>query len=297
MDNTTTNQAHGRAATQSGAASQFACSAWLGCVRPNYPARRIGNGAGGAEWAEFPFYVGLDDLYYAFRFERSFISVNRLRARKSPFKVNKWSMDSGAFTEVTTHGGYRTEPEEYAKEIERWRLCGNMEAAVCQDYMCEPFVTAKTGLTVRDHQRLTIERFDRLRAATAAPLLPVLQGFKPHEYREHLADYGHRLALGARVGVGSVCKRQSKPEVISVILYAITDMRPDLKWHMFGLKKTALAYSSIRSMIFSADSMAWSYHARRNKRSAHDWREAKQFEEDIQHMELNHTPHQPQLCL
>lgn len=57
----------------------------------------------------FFFYVGLDDLYYAFRFSHSFISVNRLRERKSPFKVNDWIMDSGAFTEITTHGGYRTE--------------------------------------------------------------------------------------------------------------------------------------------------------------------------------------------
>lgn len=257
------------------------CSAWLGCVRSNQSERRIGNGVGGAEWAEFSFYVGLDDLYYAFRFSHSFISVNRLRGRKSPFKVQNWIMDSGAFTEVTTHGRYRTEPEEYAKEIERWRLCGNMEAAVCQDYMCEPFVTAKTGLTVRDHQRLTIERFDRLRAATAAPLMPVLQGFKPHEYREHLADYGHRLAHGARVGVGSVCKRNSHPAMIEYILGGIKADRPDLRLHGFGLKLTALHRPGIRALLYSADSMAWSLNARKNGRNAHDWREAAAYAKRI----------------
>lgn len=86
----------------------------------------------------FRFYVGLDDLYYAFRFQRAFISINRLRDRKSDFRVNDWIMDSGAFTEITTYGRYRTTPEDYGKEIERWRHCGNMEMAVCQDYMCEP---------------------------------------------------------------------------------------------------------------------------------------------------------------
>ena len=230
-----------------------------------------------SEWSKFRFYVGLDDLYYAFRFERSFISVNRLRDRKSPFRVQNWIMDSGAFTEVTTHGHYRTEPEAYAKEIERWIGCGNMELAVCQDYMCEPFVTAKTGLTVRDHQRLTIERFDRLRAATTAPLMPVLQGFKPNEYREHLAEYGARLEYGARVGVGSVCKRNSHPAMIEYILRGIKADRPDLRFHGFGLKLTALHRPAIRAMLYSADSMAWSLNARKNGRNAHDWREAEAY--------------------
>lgn len=227
--------------------------------------------------AQFSFYVGLDDLYYAFRFSHSFISVNRLRDRRSAFKVNNWIMDSGAFTEITTYGGFRAEPEEYAKEIERWRHCGNMEAAVCQDYMCEPFVTAKTGLSVQDHQRLTIERYDRLRAATDAPLLPVLQGFKPGEYREHLAEYGDRLPYGARVGVGSVCKRNSHPAMIEHILSGIKQDRPDLRLHGFGLKLTALHRPGIRALLYSADSMAWSLNARKNGRNAHDWREAEAY--------------------
>lgn len=204
------------------------------------------------------FYVGLDDLYYAFRFERAFISVNRLRERRSHFRVNRWIMDSGAFTEVTTHGGYRTEPEEYAQHIERFRDCGEMELAVAQDWMCEPHVLAITGHTVEEHQRFSIERYDRLRAATTAPLMPVLQGYKPQEYREHLRAYGHRLAHGARVGVGSVCKRNNHPAVIEHILRGIKTDRPDLRLHGFGLKLTALHRPCIRTLLHSTDSMAWS---------------------------------------
>ena len=38
-------------------------------------------------------------------------------------------------------------------------------------------------------------------------IMPVLQGYKPEEYIEHLNMYGSRPSLGAWVGVGSVCKR------------------------------------------------------------------------------------------
>lgn len=206
----------------------------------------------------FNFYIGLDDLYYAWRFDKCFISVNRLRERKSPFRVNNWIMDSGAFTEITTHGRYRHEPEVYAAEIERWRNCGTMELAVSQDYMCEPFVLKLTGLTVADHQRLTIERYDRLRNATDAPLMPVLQGFTPNDYLRHLVAYGHRLMPGMRVGVGSVCKRNSHPAVIEYILRQIKGARPDLRLHGFGLKMTALQRPEIRRLLHSSDSMAWS---------------------------------------
>lgn len=228
------------------------------------------------------FYVGLDDLYYAFRFERAFISVNRLVSRRTHFAVNNWIMDSGAFTEITKHGRFRTSPEEYAKLIDRWRWCGGMEMAVAQDYMCEPFVIEKTGLSVVEHQRLTIERYDALRACTEAPLLPVLQGFKPREYREHLAAYGNRLTTGMRVGVGSVCKRNGHPAMIEHILRGIKADRPDLRLHGFGLKLTALHRPEIRRLLYSADSMAWSLNARKNGRSAHDWKQADAYRERIE---------------
>lgn len=227
------------------------------------------------------FYVGLDDLYYADRFDRAFISVNRLWKRRSHFAVNDWILDSGAFTEITTHGRYRTEPVDYANEINRWRHCGNMEIACSQDWMCEPFVTAITGFTVQQHQQFTVERFEALCAMTDAPLMPVLQGFKPSDYVSHVGMYLDLLKHGARVGVGSICKRNSHPQIIEYILKQIKAVRPDLRLHGFGLKLTALRRPCIQSLLYSADSMAWSFHARKNGRNAHDWREAKAFEDKI----------------
>jgi hypothetical protein len=90
------------------------------------------------------------------------ISVNRLRRRKSDFAVKDWVMDSGAFTELFRFGHYRHSVQEYAQCIKRWRTCGNLLAAVAQDMMCEQVILERTGLTIADHQRLTIERYDEL---------------------------------------------------------------------------------------------------------------------------------------
>src|SRR4029078_13562171 len=108
------------------------------------------------------FYVGLHQVSDAQHFERSFISINRLRNRKSAFYVMDWIMDSGAFTEISKHGHYRHSVEEYVKQIERWRHIGNMQAAVTQDWMCEPFIVSKTGKSVHEHQKLTIDRYDEI---------------------------------------------------------------------------------------------------------------------------------------
>lgn len=223
------------------------------------------------------FFTGLHQPSDAKHFQASFVSVNRLIGRKKPFAVGDWIMDSGAFSHMLRDGEHMP-VAQYAAEVKRWAGNGNLLAAVTQDYMCEPFILAKTGLTVRDHQRLTVERYDDLlRHETGVYILPVLQGYEPHEYAEHVAMYGDRLGYGAWVGVGSVCKRNSNPEAIKEVLETILAVRPDLKLHGFGLKLTALSYGPIRDMLFTADSMAWSYSARMKGRNGNSWLEAKDF--------------------
>lgn len=198
-------------------------------------------------------------------------------------------MDSGAFTEISTHGRYRHDVSDYAAEIRRWKDNGNLLAAVAQDYMCEPFIVAKTGLTVHQHQQLTVQRYDALLAEDVGVyVLPVLQGFAPADYVDHLAMYGDRLAHGQWVGVGSVCKRNGDPRAVAAVLLAIKRKRPDLKLHGFGLKTTALADPLIRSLLHTADSMAWSFHARKNGRNANDWREAVRWTNAIEDRPVQH---------
>lgn len=188
------------------------------------------------------------------------VSMTALRRRKSDFMVGDWVLDSGAFTEVARYGGYRFPVEEYALQILRWSRCGRLLAAVAQDFMCEPFVLARTGLTVGIHQALTIDRYDNLlRLVPGIPIMPVLQGYRTSDYLKHLADYGDRLTPGMWVGVGSVCRRNGSPEEVADILRAVKLLRPDLHLHGFGLKLTALQNREVRDLLFSADSMAWSY--------------------------------------
>ncbi len=229
------------------------------------------------------FFTGLHQPSDARHFDAAFVSVKRLRGRKAPMQVGDWIMDSGAFSEISQHGHYRHSVAEYAEQIRRWSTNGNLLAAVAQDWMCEPFIVAKTGLSVQEHQRLTVERYDALlREDTAGVyVMPVAQGFTPGSYVEHLRMYGARLAQGQWVGVGSVCKRNGDPRQVAAVLLAIKRERPDLRLHGFGLKTTALADPLVRAQLETADSMAWSFAARREGRNPNDWQEAKRWASNI----------------
>lgn len=227
------------------------------------------------------FFVGLHQPSDCRHFERSFVSINRLRKRKSDFEVGDWIMDSGAFTEVSTHGTYRFDVSEYGHEINRWKTVGNMLAAVSQDWMCEPWIIQKTALSVEEHQIRTFHRWMALKSYTDHYVMPVLQGYQITDYLAHLTRYGCMLKHEAWVGVGSVCKRNGDVQQIEDILTAIKAVRPDLRLHGFGLKTTALESQRVWNLLHSADSMAWSFAARRQGRNANDWREAKAFEERI----------------
>ena len=225
------------------------------------------------------FFVGMHQPCDAGKVRGAFVSVHRLKGRKSAFPARRWIMDSGAFRTIELNGGYPDPVEAYAAEIRRFARCGTLLAAVGQDYMCEPFMLAKTGLTVADHQRLTIERYDALLACdvSGVRIMPVLQGYAPADYASHVRQYGDRLGPRAWVGVGSVCKRNSSPGAIEGVLLAIKRERPDLRLHGFGVKKTSLGSQLVRDLLFSADSMAWSFAARYEGRNRNDPAEAVRY--------------------
>lgn len=235
------------------------------------------------------FFVGLHQPSDAQHFDAAFISVNRLRKRKSFFQVKDWIMDSGAFTEVVKHGGYRYSVAEYASHIKRFKTCGNLLAAVTQDFMCEPFVLEMTGKTVAEHQQMTVDRYDALLAEnTGVYIIPVLQGYAPEEYVDHLRLYGDRIKPNMWVGVGSICKRNANVKSIEGVLLTIKRERPDLRLHGFGVKTTALSSGLVRELLHTADSMAWSFAARLNGGNSNDWREAASFATNIDVMQVQH---------
>ena len=237
------------------------------------------------------FYPGLHQPADAQHFPLACININRIWGRKKPVECDDVIVDSGAFRELFLHGAYRHSVNVHAAELYRLHSCGviRISTAVAQDYMCEPFIIAKTGLTVEEHQRLTIQRYDdliiELERLFNGPIpfhvMPVLQGFSPESYVKHIKMYGGRLKLGMWVGVGSVCKRQGNPRSIMAVLQAIHAARPDLRLHGFGVKITALLHAGVRELLSTADSMAWSTAARWEGRGRNDWREAKAFADRI----------------
>lgn len=197
-----------------------------------------------------------------------FISAVRLRARckhKLPKAVVRWALDSGGFSELSLHGRWTIDPEQYAAEVIRWALeIGMLDWAAIQDWMCEPHILAKTGKTVLEHQRLTIDSLITLRRlAPQISWVPVLQGWSISDYQRHVEMYrdaGVDLTSEAIVGVGSVCRRQGTKEGAAIMR---TIHKLGISVHAFGIKTQGLHVFGDR--IASADSMAWSFVARKRE--------------------------------
>lgn len=192
-----------------------------------------------------------------------FVSLNTIGRYKKPKPATaRWCLDSGAFSEVSSKGGWFKTAKEYAAQITYLReTVGPMDWAAPQDWMCEPFITAKTGKTVAEHQRLTVDNFLELRSLGMDCVIPVLQGWAKSDYLAHLDMYassGVKLSSEKTVGVGSVCRRQGTEEAWGIFrsLYS-----QGLNLHGFGVKKTGL--EKYGCLLQSADSLAWSFAARR----------------------------------
>ncbi len=194
--------------------------------------------------------------------QRLCVSRVRLTERKTfPRATVPWMLDSGAFSEIGTHGHWRTSPKQYAADVRRFsREIGLLAHVGPQDWMCEPVMLKKTGLTVAEHQSRTTVNYLRLRDLGVPGLFPVLQGWTADDYLRHIDLYERHVDLGRLplVGVGSVCRRQGGDEIAD-LLRRLHDQ--GLRLHGFGVKVQGLM--KIACSLTSADSMAWSYAARR----------------------------------
>jgi len=198
------------------------------------------------------------------------VSARRLRRRKDPARLPKavapWVLDSGAFSELFLYGKFATSAMQYISEVRFWRdQIGQMQWATSQDWMCEPFIIEKTGLSVAEHQRRTISNYLLLRQlAPDLPFVPVLQGWTLEEYLRHDEDYAARgvdLRQQPLVGLGSICRRQGTAEAEEII-HELARGR-GLRLHGFGFKLQGL--KRVCRLLASADSMAWSFAARRSE--------------------------------
>lgn len=200
-----------------------------------------------------------------------FVSAVRLRARckrKLPRARVPWALDSGGFSVIQGPEGYPQTAEQYAAEVRRWSTeIGHLDWAAIQDWMCEPVKLALTGYTLEEHQRRTVRSWVELRAiAPDLPWVPVLQGFSHAEYlrcADFYAAVGTDLTHLPVVGIGSVCRREDTAEAERII----RDLAGrGFSLHGFGFKLGGLERCS--DVLASADSLAWSYGARRRSAEA-----------------------------
>jgi hypothetical protein len=245
------------------------------------------------------YYTGIDDPVRAYmlnehkNIELGFmLSANRIKNRKKEIaNKGKWMLDSGAFTQIKDHGEFTISEDKYVDIIKRHED-SNLVCAVTQDYMCEQFILDITGKSVREHIRMTVQRYFNLlkkmrKAGCSTMLLPVLQGVDAEDYAECLSlyeegwrrlerKYGFLYRFGGdeftrphRIGFGSMCKRNGNPGPVESILDQLEDRLRKFKIHLFGFKTTGLNIKwEIASRIESADSFAYSMRDR--KYNAHE---------------------------
>lgn len=203
-----------------------------------------------------PHWLGLVDVPLV-------VSRRTLCNRRSfPRALGPWGLDSGGFTELDTRGRWEYPAIEWAKLARRLHdEIGNVAWIAPQDWMCEPRIRERTGLSVAEHQRLTVDNYlDLCSLDIGLPWLPVLQGWEPDDYRRCVDLYGRAgvdLTACSLVGLGTVCRRQATRE-IGALVATLAESR--LRLHGFGVKMSGLA--AYGWALASSDSMAWSLDGR-----------------------------------
>jgi len=223
---------------------------------------------GGAVGGGVEFYLGTHQPgWLSWATVPLYVSDRRLRRyRRLPKGRTSWALDSGGFTELSTHGSWDhgPAPRQYVDAVRCYRdQIGCLAWAAPQDWMCEPWILAKTGLTVAGHLRRTVDNYVELRdLAPDLPFVPVIQGWRHDDYltcSELYTAAGVDLNAAPVVGLGSVCRRQATGEAADIV----NGMRASGigRLHGFGIKVLGLRRYGQR--LASADSLAWSYTARR----------------------------------
>lgn len=205
---------------------------------------------------------------------RSSFYKNGVRRKSFPRAKGPWALDSGGFSEIKAHGKWTVSPEQYVEDVHVFSAeVGKLQWAAIMDWMCEEQQLTRTGLKVKDHQRLSTDSYLTLKdLAPRLPWTPVLQGWTLGDYEDHVEHYaraGVDLRKSPLVGVGSVCRRQATLTAGFLFQHLASE---GLKLHGFGLKTDALVprrpsesspvYKLIRDSLVSADSQSWSLQAR-----------------------------------
>ena len=229
---------------------------------------------------------------------------NRLTRPSYPVANRPLVCDSGGFLAHQRFGGFPYSVDQLADWASDWQA----DWCATPDYPCEPELAQGE---VQRRLELTVERAaEALQRRPDVPWRPVLQGWA-------LPDYLRCWELYAKAGitpkaVGTLCRR-NKAKQIAQIMAGIQAERPGFRYHLFGVKLSALKEAPIRQTAASLDTAAWSMDGAHDKdapggryisaatarahgyasRSKFEWTLARRYYARMQ--ALLNTPYQPQL--
>jgi hypothetical protein len=210
------------------------------------------------------FYLGAPHAHWLASVNVPLFISNRtlIPRRKLPRAIAPWALDSGGYTELSLYGEWTISINQYVAALRRYRDdIGQLQFAAAQDYVCTPRALKRSGRTVADHVRLTVDRYIRLReVAQDLPIAPVLQGVTADDFLRGVDGYtaaGVDLRLEPIVLVGSIAARGDDPQVAR-LLVRLRGL--GLRLHTLGVKHEPLA--RFERLLESSDSMAWSREAR-----------------------------------
>jgi hypothetical protein len=232
-------------------------------------------------------YLGISQLAWLRRPDfdgvKVFVSMNSFDKYKTlpDFGDISMGVDSAGFKKLQMLGAWDSDAEQFAGKCLAVKKHFGPRALWFspQDWMCEPIIinggTTKDGvfvgtqLSVEEHQHRTVQNFIELREILGDMVIPVVQGWTVFDYWRCLQMYRDRgidLTQFERVGVGSVCRRQSTNEAALIMQSIASEIGPRL--HGYGFKKDG--YRLCGTYMVSGDTFAWSFAGRRRPDETHD---------------------------
>lgn len=179
------------------------------------------------------------------------------------------ALDSAGFTAMARYGDYRWTHEQYLDLVAArdWTWWAAM------DYCVEPPVA---GAPVTKELRIQATAWGYHRSCELAarrglkPPMPVLQGWLPQDYVHCVELMGLRGEQWPNlVGIGSVCRRSVYgPDGVATVIETLDRLLPPhVKFHLFGVKGTAVQRLGAHPRFASIDSQAWDYSLRAEQRT------------------------------
>lgn len=180
------------------------------------------------------------------------------------------ALDSCGFVASWLYGGFPWSIRQYC-ELAASR---DWTWASAPDLCCEPQIASDKAmrlLRIAGTARLYSESSRIMAELGGAPLVPILQGWTPAEYRL-CYEWMPVVEWPDLVGLGSVCRRHVHgPDGLLAILDEVDSfLPPNVKVHAFGIKSSALKLilgeERYRRRVASADSQSWDFAARASRR-------------------------------